>query len=183
MLPDTWKTRRPVSLWRGHHRKQFIARHIGKWCPSTAQQQNLILELDCVPVYFFSHSPWLFESRWIGIGGPFAWPLRTSDLTPVDFFHLDCVKDQVYSQRVNTVDELEVRVTVAIAHVTDDVLQCVWQKLDSRWEVCRATYAYGAHCEVFRTWQLCKFCFKKLFQLMNKILQTVPLYMLFFLSY
>jgi hypothetical protein len=27
-----------------------------------------------------------FPGRWIGRGGPIAWPLRSSDLNPLDFF-------------------------------------------------------------------------------------------------
>jgi hypothetical protein len=144
---DTWKTRRPVFIWREHHYKQFTARHVGKWCPSTGSTTKSYSWTGLCTCLSFSHSPWLFESefpgRWGGVGRPLAWPLRTSDLTPLDLFLWDCERDQVYSQRVNTVDEHEVRIAVA-RRVTARL-----EKVDCRWDMCRATY--GAHCEVFRT--------------------------------
>jgi hypothetical protein len=72
---------------------------------------------------------------------------RSPDLTPLDFW--GCVKGQVYSQRVNTLDELKARIIAAIANVTKGMLQRVWHEADYSRDVHRATD--GAHCEVFRT--------------------------------
>jgi hypothetical protein len=58
------------------------------------------------------------------------------------FFLWGHVKAQVHSQRVNMLDELETWLTSAIADVTKDI----WQEMDCRWDVCRATD--GAHSEV-----------------------------------
>jgi hypothetical protein len=39
-----------------------------------------------------------FPNRWIGRdGGPTPWPLRSPDITPVDFFLWGYVKDKVFS--------------------------------------------------------------------------------------
>jgi hypothetical protein len=48
---------------------------------------------------------------------------------------------------VNTVDEIKARISAATANVTEDMLQCNWQEVDYKCDVCRA--ADGAHCEVF----------------------------------
>jgi hypothetical protein len=45
-------------------------------------------------------------------------------------------------------DELKAQITSAIADVTEDMVQHVWQAVDYRWDVYRAT---DAHCEVFHT--------------------------------
>jgi hypothetical protein len=42
------------------------------------------------------------------------------------------VKDEVYSQIVNTLDELKVLFTAAIANVIMDMLQRVWQEVNYR---------------------------------------------------
>jgi hypothetical protein len=36
-----------------------------------------------------------FPGRWVGRGGPIAWPPRSPDLTPLDVFLWGSVKDQV----------------------------------------------------------------------------------------
>jgi hypothetical protein len=64
--------------------------------------------------------------RWTGRGS-ITWPPRSPDLTPLDFFLWGCTNDQVYSQRANALDELKARITAAIANVTKDMLQRVWQ--------------------------------------------------------
>jgi hypothetical protein len=48
-----------------------------------------------------------------------------SDLMPFDFFLWGYVKDQVYSQRVNMLDELKAWINAAIVHVTKDMLEHV----------------------------------------------------------
>jgi hypothetical protein len=62
---------------------------------------------------------------------------------------LGCVRDQVHSQRENTMNELKSRITAAIADVTKNMLQSVWKEVGYRWDVCRATK--GSHCGVFCT--------------------------------
>jgi hypothetical protein len=50
-------------------------------------------------------------------GEPVAWPPRSPDLTPSDFFLWGCVKDQVYSQRVNTLGEVKAWITAVTENV------------------------------------------------------------------
>jgi hypothetical protein len=74
--------------------------------------EKLILEQDGAPPrYHNAVTRFLNENlpvRWIGCESPKAWPPRSPDLTPVDFFLWDCVKDQVYvSPLPNNLQELK----------------------------------------------------------------------------
>jgi hypothetical protein len=47
-----------------------------------------------------------YPNRWIGRGGPFPWPPRSPDLTPLDFFLWGHLKYLVYKTPVNTRNDL-----------------------------------------------------------------------------
>ena len=51
-----------------------------------------------------------FEEREIGRYVKIPGPARSPDLTPMDFFVWGWVKDQVYRQPVDSLDELKVRI-------------------------------------------------------------------------
>ena len=75
-----------------------------------------------------------------------AWPPRSSDATPCDFFLWGYVKDQVYDPPLRASKPvLKVRIRTAIETITADILQTVWNELDYRVDVCRITN--GAHIE------------------------------------
>jgi hypothetical protein len=90
-----------------------------------------------------------FSGRWTRRRGPITWLPCSPDLTPLDFFLWDYVKDHVYSQRVNMPDELKAWITAAFPYFTKDMLQCVLQEVDYRWDVCSTTG--GAHYGIFHT--------------------------------
>ncbi|GBN77650.1 hypothetical protein AVEN_131335-1 [Araneus ventricosus] len=87
-----------------------------------------------------------FPQRWIGRGAVMAWPPRSPDITPLDFYLWGYVKKHVYSERINDINHLKQRITDVIHSVTPDVLTRVWEGLDYRLDVCRA--ANGAHIEL-----------------------------------
>lgn len=58
-----------------------------------------------------------FGEQWIGRGGPVAWPPRSPDLNPLDFYLWGHLKDAVYTTPVNTVVELEERIYAAFQQV------------------------------------------------------------------
>ena len=88
-----------------------------------------------------------FPARWNRRGGPIAWPPRSPDMTPLDFFLWGYVKDQVYSTRVIDLDNnLKARIRVAVNTVDNDMLKRVWTELEFRLDVVRTTR--GAHVEV-----------------------------------
>ena len=47
-----------------------------------------------------------FPGMWIGHNGPVAWPPRSPDLNPIDFYLWGHVKNEVYSTPVTNIDEL-----------------------------------------------------------------------------
>ncbi|GFY16194.1 transposable element Tc3 transposase [Trichonephila clavipes] len=48
-----------------------------------------------------------FGDRLISRFGPVNWPLRSWDLTPLDYFLWDCVKSLVYADKPQTLEHLE----------------------------------------------------------------------------
>lgn len=54
------------------------------------------------------------QIRWIGRGGPIAWPPRSPDLNPLDFFLWGYLKNEVYRTPVQTIEDLRDRITVAV---------------------------------------------------------------------
>ncbi|PNF13977.1 hypothetical protein B7P43_G08668, partial [Cryptotermes secundus] len=87
-----------------------------------------------------------FPGRWIGRAAPIAWPPRSPDLTPLDFFLWGFVKDRVFVPPlpVNVV-ELRTRIPASVAEVTPEMLRSMWHETDYRWDVCRITN--GSHTE------------------------------------
>jgi hypothetical protein len=67
----TWESHLPILLWRGHHYKQFISRHVGKLCSSIAQwrqqrqQQQSYSSTGWRTSSCCPHCLWLFEHEFI----------------------------------------------------------------------------------------------------------------------
>ena len=112
--------------------------------------------MDGVPPHFHRHVREFLNQhlpqQWIGRGTfdddqmLLAWPLRSPDGTPCDFFLWDYVKYQVYVPPLPaSIPELKVRIRTAIETITADMLQTVWNELDYRVLVCRITKS--AHIE------------------------------------
>ncbi|GBO37895.1 hypothetical protein AVEN_81984-1 [Araneus ventricosus] len=53
-----------------------------------------------------------YPARWIGRGGPVAWPPRSSDLNPLDFFFWEHMKSLVYEMPVDSAEDLVARIVV-----------------------------------------------------------------------
>jgi hypothetical protein len=88
-----------------------------------------------------------FPGRWIGRGGPTAWPPRSPDLTPLDVLAWGFIKDVVYRRKVRDLAGLRKRIIEAVALITPHMLINTWQELEYRLYICRATT--GAHIEVY----------------------------------
>ena len=89
-----------------------------------------------------------FPERWIGRDGPTAWPARSPDITPLDFFFWGYVKERVFHEPVDNIDELKRRITTAIRSVNNQMLINTWGQLHHRlrW----LTRNRGGHIEVYR---------------------------------
>lgn len=59
----------------------------------------------------------MFQDRWIGPNGPWPWPPRSPDLTPLDFYLWGYIKNKVYSTPVHSREELLQRVRTAFAEL------------------------------------------------------------------
>ncbi|GBN61523.1 hypothetical protein AVEN_122463-1 [Araneus ventricosus] len=64
----------------------------------------------------------IFPQRWIVRGAVMAWPPRSPDLMPLDFYLWGYVKQHVYSECINDSNHLKQRITDVIHSVTLDVL-------------------------------------------------------------
>ena len=88
-----------------------------------------------------------FSDMWIGRGaGPLAWPSRSPDVIPLDFFLGFCEECVYQGNRPTILEELRGRITNAAALVTPQMLQNTWREVEYRLDVCRATQ--GAHIEL-----------------------------------
>ncbi|GBM05154.1 hypothetical protein AVEN_197716-1 [Araneus ventricosus] len=62
-----------------------------------------------------------FPNRWIGRGGPVAWPPRSPDLSCLDFLLLGQLKSLMYVTPIESAEELVARLLVAAGEVCDMV--------------------------------------------------------------
>jgi len=79
-----------------------------------------------------------YPGRWIGKGGPVAWPPRSPDLTSLDFFLWGHVKSLVYATPVETVEDLTARIFNAceVVQHTPGIFERVRQSMVRRCNAC-----------------------------------------------
>jgi len=58
-----------------------------------------------------------FPNRWLGRGEPLAWPLRSSDLTPLDYYLWGHVTTLVYKTKADSREALLHRIFAAAEHI------------------------------------------------------------------
>jgi hypothetical protein len=61
-----------------------------------------------------------YKDRWIGRGGPVAWPPRSPDLTPLDFFVWGYIKTLIYPRPVDSEEDLIARIAEAAANIRQE---------------------------------------------------------------
>src|SRR5678815_5799280 len=75
-----------------------------------ATTRDVWFQHDGAPEHFShqvrAHLNRVYTDKWIGRGGHVAWPARSPDLTPLDYFLWGHVKSVVYINLVNTRKEL-----------------------------------------------------------------------------
>ncbi|KAJ4435008.1 hypothetical protein ANN_23581 [Periplaneta americana] len=88
-----------------------------------------------------------FPDRWIGRGGPIAWPPRSPDLKPLDFYLWGHLKSLVYSSPVPDLESLRNRIVACSEDIrnTPGVWDRVRRSMRHRCEVC--IQAGGGHFE------------------------------------
>ena len=92
-----------------------------------------------------------FGERIISRRGPVAWPPRSCDITPLDYFLWGYVKSLVYADKPETIDVLEENIRRVIADIRPQLLQKVVENWASRLEFIRASR--GGHLPeiIFKT--------------------------------
>ena len=58
-----------------------------------------------------------FPNSWLGRGGPVAWPLRSPDLTPLDYYIWGHMKTLVYETNVDSRAALRDRIFAVADHI------------------------------------------------------------------
>jgi len=91
----------------------------------------------------FSSSCHVFINR----GGPTAWPPRSPDLTPLEFFAWGFIKDVVYRRKVRDLADFKQHIIESVELITPHMLINTWQELEYHLDICRATT--GAHIVVY----------------------------------
>lgn len=87
-----------------------------------------------------------FHDRWIGRYGPTAWPARSPDLTPLDYFLWGYLKQKVYANDFeDDVDLLKQKIVDAVATINEDVISSVYEEFRKRLEKC--VLVGGLHVE------------------------------------
>ena len=88
-----------------------------------------------------------FPNRWIGKGGPVAWPARSSDLMPLNYFLWGAMKNLVYETPVDSEAQLVSRIAAAAEEIAKipDVFQSVRQSFHER--CVRCTEVNGGNFE------------------------------------
>jgi len=88
----------------------------------------MYLQHDGAPPHYTQHArEYLdksFPNRWLGRGGPIAWPPRSPDLTPLDYYLWGHMKTLVYETMVNSRAALRHRIFAAAEHIrnhTDNI--------------------------------------------------------------
>ncbi|GBL90306.1 hypothetical protein AVEN_130398-1 [Araneus ventricosus] len=89
-----------------------------------------------------------FQNQIIAYGGFVEWPLRSPDLTPLDFFLWGHIKGTVYTTPPPTFQYLRRRITDAYASVTPAMLHNVQREIQTRVQMC--IVANGEHFEQYK---------------------------------
>lgn len=133
---QSFQTRFSINIWCGILGDQLIGPHIFDGTVNgtnyldflqhalpnlldglnNVERDKLIFQQDGAPPHFNATvRQWLNENypEWIGRGGTVAWPARSPDLTPMDFFVWGFFKQEVYSTPVNSEEELRGRIGLA----------------------------------------------------------------------
>nr|WP_253308897.1 DUF4817 domain-containing protein [Rickettsia endosymbiont of Ceutorhynchus assimilis] len=108
--------------------RRFLSDHLPALLANLTRQQraNMWYQHDGCPAHYARISQEKlnrdFRDRWIGRGGPVAWPARSPDLTPLDFFLWGNIKQIVYQEAPTTPENMMERIRNACRAVSRDTL-------------------------------------------------------------
>lgn len=77
-----------------------------------------------------------YHNRWIGRGGPVAWPARSPDLTCLDFYLWGKLKNICYERPPTTADDMRQRIIAACNQISTQELEAVEVSFSNRLHKC-----------------------------------------------
>ncbi|KAJ4451659.1 hypothetical protein ANN_03129 [Periplaneta americana] len=147
-----WAYENPRATVPSHHQVRFS---LNMWAgiigDRLINRQHIHFLHDGVPAHFSRtarrYLDRRFPDRWIGRGGPIAWPPRSPDLNPPDFYLWGHLKSLVYSSPVSDLETLWNRIVACSEDIrnTPGVWDRVRRSMRHRCEVC--IQAGGGHFE------------------------------------
>jgi hypothetical protein len=91
-----------------------------------------VFQLDGAPPHFSHHVHAFLEGEfpdhWIGRRRSISWSPCSPDVAPLDFFFWGFVKDIVYCEKVQNVNELHDKIIRTAECITNDMLANTWQE-------------------------------------------------------
>lgn len=112
--------------------------------------RDVIFQQDGAPAHYGRYVRDYLNRRhqvWIGRAGPIAWPPRSPDLAPNDFFLWGYLKQIVYRTQCRTAEEMRAKIISACASITPQMLSRVINSVSRRVELCISRR--GMHIEPF----------------------------------
>ncbi len=77
-----------------------------------------------------------FPQRWIGRGGPIAWPAYSPDLSALDFWLWGMLKNRVYGTPIANLEELKTRITTIICGIPASMCSRAINAAFERFDLC-----------------------------------------------
>ena len=87
----------------------------------------------------------IFDEKWIGLGGPVAWPPLSPNLTLSDYFFWGFVKERVMAVATTTPDDMKERIRRACTEITPKMLAEV--RRSSHQRISKCLQVVGHHFE------------------------------------
>ena len=104
--------------------------------------EEFIFQQDGAPAHYANSVRNLLNEhlpgRWIGRRGSIEWPPRSPDLTPLDFFFWGVIKDRVFTEKFDDIDQLKAAIEreVSIIDQDKDLLAKVCSSVTNRIQEC-----------------------------------------------
>nr|XP_034192564.1 uncharacterized protein LOC117609914 [Osmia lignaria] len=103
-------------------------------------RKNMYYQHDEAPAHYAAnvraHLNETFQDRWIGRGGPVAWPPQSPDMNPVDFYLWGHLRNEVYRQHIKSREEAVARIHAVVKTISVETLRKVQRNVASRAATC-----------------------------------------------
>jgi hypothetical protein len=106
------------------------------------RNRSLIYQQDGAPAHFSNAVRMALNeklpNRWIGRGGPIAWPPRSPDLSLPDFWLWGAIRDQLYQQpSPQTLVQLKARLSQLLSSIDNNCIKRALESFHRRCIICR----------------------------------------------